>query len=280
MELNSEKFWWESIQFTFFRIPKAFFDDEQYRQLSLAAKLLYSLMLDRMSLSSENGWLDENGCVYIFYTISEICKKLYCGHDKATRTLRELEKAALITRINQGQGKPARLYILPFSSGCDYSSVRKSEKQMSGVRNLRSLECVEPAANNTDNNHTEISYNYLSIGGFDIEKMEAQVKENIDYEILTEKGYGESLDEIVRLMGDVICGTSPTVRIGGDEFTREAVRSRLLKLNSEHIEYVLDCMKKNKSAVRNIRAYMLTALYNAPVTMDHYYQSMFNADLP
>ena len=80
--------------------------------LSAEAKLLYGLMLDRMQLSAINGWCDKNGEVFIFYTIAETSEKLGCGHDKATKLQRELEKHNLLRRKYQGKGKPAKLYVL------------------------------------------------------------------------------------------------------------------------------------------------------------------------
>ena len=96
----------------FFKMPKVLFKDE-YKNLSAEAKLLYSLMLDRMQLSAINGWCDKNGEVFIFYTIAETSEVLGCGHDKATRLQRDLEKYNLLRRKYQGKGRPAKLYVLP-----------------------------------------------------------------------------------------------------------------------------------------------------------------------
>ena len=95
----------------FFKMPKVLFTDK-YKSLSAEAKLLYGLMLDRMHLSAINGWCDINGEVFIFYTIAETSEVLGCGHDKATRLQRELEKQNLLRRKYQGKGKPAKLYVL------------------------------------------------------------------------------------------------------------------------------------------------------------------------
>lgn len=92
-------------------MPKVLFT-ERYKGLSAEAKLLYGLMLDRMQLSAINGWCDKNGEIFIFFTISETSEILGCGHDKATKLQRELEKYNLLCRKYQGKGKPAKLYIL------------------------------------------------------------------------------------------------------------------------------------------------------------------------
>lgn len=113
----------------------------------------------------------------------------------------------------------------------------------------------------------------LSIMRCDADKIENRIKEQIEYDILAERYNPDALNEIVLLMSDVFSGCSETVHIGGSDYPREVVCSRFFKLSCEHISYVLDRMEKNTSDVRNIRAYLLTLLYNAPATMDHYYQS-------
>ena len=103
--------------------------------------------------------------------------------------------------------------------------------------------------------------------------------ENIEYEILCERYDREKIDEIVDTMLDYICGKRESVKIGKAEYSPEIVKSRLLKLDSSHIEYVIDCMKKTTTKIGNIRAYLLTALYNAPTTIDHYYTTLVNHDM-
>jgi len=105
------------------------------------------------------------------------------------------------------------------------------------------------------------------------------IYENIEYDILCERCDREKVDEIVDTMLDYICGKRESVKIGKAEYPLEIVKSRLLKLDSSHIEYVIDCMKKTTTKIGNIRAYLLTALYNAPTTMDHYYTTLVNHDM-
>ena len=105
--------------------------------------------------------------------------------------------------------------------------------------------------------------------------------ENIEYDITRRQlGYdADILDEIVDIMVDTVCSTKHMIRIGGQDFPLEVVKSRLLKLNSEHISYVVSSLKSNTTKVRNIRAYLLTALYNAPTTISSYYTALVNHDL-
>ena len=103
--------------------------------------------------------------------------------------------------------------------------------------------------------------------------------ENIEYSILAERHGKQRMDETVELMLEVILSKRPYIRIAGDDFPREVVRSRFLKINSSHVEYVFGCIDSNTTKVGNIKAYLLTALYNAPATMDSYYRAEVNHDL-
>ena len=109
----------ESEQYSFYRIPKQLISDSRFRNVSTDAKLLYGLMLDRMGLSMKNGWLDEQGRVYIFFVLDEIQDLMQCGHEKAVKLLAELDSEkgiGLIERVKQGQGKPTIIYVKQF---CD-----------------------------------------------------------------------------------------------------------------------------------------------------------------
>lgn len=105
------------------------------------------------------------------------------------------------------------------------------------------------------------------------------IKENIEYPYLAERYGQERTDEVVDLMLETVLSQRPYIRIAGDDYPREIVRSRFLKVNYSHIEYVFDRLDKNTTKVRNIKAYLLAALYNAPATMDSYYRAEVNHDL-
>lgn len=107
------------------------------------------------------------------------------------------------------------------------------------------------------------------------------ILENIEYDILCQdrKLRRDDLDEIVEIMVDTVCANKPFIRVSGEDKPADVVKSRLLKLDSGHIQFVLDCMNENTTKVRNIRQYLLAALYNAPVTISNYYTSLVNHDM-
>lgn len=298
----------ESEQFSYYRIPRLLVTGPQFKNLSTDAKLLYGLMLDRMSLSAKNGWYDQKGRVYIYYSMDEVMTDLNCGHDKALKLLADLDTSkgiGLIERVKQGQGKPTIIYVKQFTSRAipppatndpqndecrsldfGFSEVRTSEKPNSGFRKFRSQDIGKSEVSLYNNypymNYLDRSYLYLSINQpidkIDRDKITACVKENIGYVAFSDQQRPQ-LDELVKLIVDTLCSPQATFRIGGVQFKQIIVKKRLAELEQFHIEYVLHCVRTNTTKVRNIRGYLLTTLYNAPTTMEHYYQVAAQHDL-
>ena len=175
----------EAAQFNFFKMPRQLFDDSHFKSLSTAAKLLYGMLLDRMGLSARNGWHDNTGRAYIYYTVKEVCQDIGCGRNKAMRLLAELDTVkgiGLIERIKQGQGKPDKIFVKIISvredaeipntaksnsaatiSEVDFSDAQKSEIPTSGGRENRLLEVSKADPNKTNKNQTEFIQINLSI---------------------------------------------------------------------------------------------------------------------
>lgn len=138
----------------------------------------------------------------------------------------------------------------------------------------------------TNQGRNTLSKNYQSINLDGMDRMDERseyeeiIKDNLDYDILCldPKFDKDRFREIMDIMLDAVCSTAPTIRINGEDMPQQVVKSRFLKLNSSHIEYVLEAMNKNPSDIRNIRAYLLTALYNASLTIDNYYSALVNHD--
>ena len=139
--------------------------------------------------------------------------------------------------------------------------------------------------NNQGSNTLLSNYPSINLDGMDAMEMrneyEELIRENLEIDILSQDSRYDiaRVNEMVEIMLDAICSQSPTIRINGADIPHEVVKSRFLKLDSSHIEYVLHAMDQCPSDIRNIRAYMLTTLYNAPVTMDNYYSALVNHDL-
>lgn len=279
----------EAEQFTFYRIPKVLFEADGVRDISTDAKLLYGLMLDRMQLSARNNWMDENGRIYIYYTVNQIMRNLGCGNKKVAKLLDELEtEAKLIERVRIGFNKPNRIYVKNFLSVVSKGHDHTCQKDTTGSVEMTSLEVSKGHTNNTDINNTEFSDNNLIVseeercdGMDEYNAYERIIKENLDYDtFIQDRHYDRrDIDEIIALMTDVMISHKGTIRVSGEDKPIEVVKSRFMKLDSTHIQYVLDVMKDNPVKVRNIKAYLLASLYNAPVTISNYYTALVNHDM-
>ena len=286
----------QAEQSSFYRIPKALFTDEAFSSISTDAKLLYGILLDRMNLSAKNGWLDKEGRVYIIFTLDEVQESLGCGHGKAAKLLAELDgSTGLIERKRQGLGKPNIIFVKNFISRVRKSNFLKSENRTSGSSQIGSQEISKTDGSNTDTQKTDPidTDSYLFISSEPCQKESKRsdaaqraiyrsiIKENIDYDIILfdRKTSLDILEEIVELMVDVVCSNAPYIRVLREEKPTEVVKSQFLKLNSEHIRFVMDCLEENTTKVKNMRQYLITTLYNAPMTMGNYYRSLVNHDM-
>lgn len=275
----------QSESYSFYRIPKMLFTEEIFEALSSDAKVLYGLLLDRISLSRENGWMDDAGRVYVYYTIKSVKKSMRCANTKACGLLRELDEFGLIERKKQGLGKPTIIYVKDFTR-FRKAELLDSEKQNSVILHTGTQDNRKSEPNKTEKNKTESSKTNPILSGADKDMDERTSYRNylnsqLDMEIMYERyPYDrETLDAIMNLMLDVVCSKRKTIRIAGDDKPVSVVKSQFLKVNSMHLEYVMDCMKKNPAKVRNIKQYLLAAIYNAPLTMQSYYQAWVNNDM-
>lgn len=147
--------------FAYFRIPKALFQDSRFRQLSTDARTLYGILLDRMSLSAKNSWVDEHGRVYIIYTVREVQESLCCAEHKAVKLFRELEQADLIERKRRGLGRPSLIYVKNFSSGLPKAQIQNCANSNSCAAESAVQERPKSQSNKTDKNKTERNHPFL-----------------------------------------------------------------------------------------------------------------------
>ena len=310
----------EADMYSFYRIPKLLFTNDLFKELSTDSKVLYGLMLDRMSLSIKNKWFDEENRAFIYYSIDEIMEMLNCKKNKAITILKELDAETgigLVEKKRQGQGKPSVLYVKSFmveesdASNLNKEAVQKLEKQTSkkeqsgsevGNINLLKLENQTSRSlknkplevgkkdpnytyiNNTDFNNTDpiISLSGDEKGCDEYTAYAEIIRDNLELEMMYER-YPfdrEMIDGIYDLILEAVLCKGGSVIIASNEYPVQLVKSKFLKLNSMHLEYVMDCLKSNTSKVRNIKKYLLAALFNAPTTISGYYQAEVNHDMP
>ena len=314
----------EADQFSFYRIPKALFTDSYFKDLSSDAKILYGLMLDRMSLSIKNQWFDENNRAYIYFSIEDIMELLNCGRNKAIKSMPELDDETgigLIEKRRQGFGKVNIIYVKTFmpekteeksledelkkfkkqtseeneeSTEVYKSNFMKSQNQTSRSPENKLQEVYISNPNYTNLSDTEMNYNKSnqivsadenrSDGDNPTEEYQAYenlVKETVDYESLeiTHHDDMRQVDEIVNLIVETVMCKNDKILIASNWYPTALVKKKFLMLTYSHIEYVLHCMSGNTSKVKNIKKYLLAALFNAPSTMNGYYQAEVNHDM-
>lgn len=328
----------EAEQYSFYRVPRLLIKDERFKGLSSDAKLLYGLMLDRMSLSLKNGWLDDENRAYIIYTIESIMEDLGCAKATCVKIMKELDSEngiGLIEKKRRGLGKPDIIYVKNFASISEEEEPESPSKadESTEVQNLnlkkfktytsRSLN-IEPqevqnlnfkkfdncTSESSETEPTEVQKlapNYININNTDISynnhinhseneshtnevidrmaEINAYadfIKENIEYaHHMEHDSYPdkEIYEELFQLICDVVFAKCSTMKIGKVDYPHEIVKARFLKLNGTHLEYVIDSMGRTNSSITDIKSYMITALFNAPTTMKHYYQQAVQHDL-
>ena len=249
--------------FSFYRIPKLLFQDSRFQPLSTDAKTLYGILLDRMSLSARNGWLDKAGRVFIIYTVQEVQDSLGCADKKATKLLRELEEYGLIERKRRGLGKPDLIYVKNFSS------------------EPAKLRCNKTERNNTEVGDTDPISSDENDWMSEREQLEEYFSQALEVDLLLRlcPDDEDTIYQIVNLLVDTCATNRKLLHIAGDDKPAEVVRSRFMKLNADHIRFVLKCLAENSSPIRNMKQYLLASLYNAPTTMQLSYQNQTNHDL-
>ena len=303
----------EAEQFSFFRIPKLLFTDPLFSKLSSDAKVLYGILLDRMSLSMKNKWMDEANKVYIIFTIEEVEETMNFGRNKAINTMKELESFGLIEKKRRGLGKPNIIYVKNFIIETKNRQVEKKQETVVNIDHIenypdnkfqkvsninlqkfknqtsrslenKSQEVSKTNSNNTNINKTEYSdteYNNSSpippskINGIQYQKQDWKEKEiikilkqNIEYTSLIEERpkEKEKIDLVVNLMEELIQNKTDR-KINQNKIPYEKLKEQFLSIKKEHIDYVLSVLDENKKKITNLRAYLPTLLYNAPINI-------------
>lgn len=251
------------------------------KTLSLKAVGLLSKML-----SFNDGWQ------FSTKGLSMICKE---GPDAVLAALRELEDHGYLVRHRQRDSKGRMSNTVfeiyeqpqpvpphgekPHMENPDMDNPHMEKPHGENPAQLNTNQVINNQRNNNLNN-----YQSINLDGMDRmderEQYRELIRDNLEIDILSkDRRYDlDRINELVEIMLDAVCSTSPTIRINGEDMPQPVVKSRFLKLDSGHIDYVLQAMNDCPSDIRNIRAYLLTALYNASLTIDNYYSARVNYD--
>ena len=290
----------DAEQFTFYRIPKKLITEGRYKSVSVEAKFLYGLMLDRMGLSAKNNWVDEQNHVFIYFTIDDAVSQLCVSKNKALKLMSELVCAGLIEKKRQGLGKPDMIYVLDFNSGGvensdNPSEVELQESQNTNPQNIKNgnsglsenelQEVCFSNSNNTEKNNTEKNDNkYIDTESVkDVDDDEAslsmskqEIRKRIEYDELIEEYDKKLVDMAVDIIYDVITSKESFIMVNGRKMHIMLACIHLKMIRYAHICHVLDNILRNNSQIRDMKAYLTAALINSYIDLGGF-EGCYNA---
>ena len=292
-DVNNELFYSENDyyqEYRFIKTPAILISSKLYQNLSLGAKMLYSILADRQSLSLKNKdkYTDENGKIFLIYTIESLKDVLCLSKNTVIKYKKELIEFELLFERRMGQGLANRIYILKPKYQELAKNTRSPRIELLETQNLdfkKSEICTSRSAKNeplevqnldpnyTNINHTDSIYTNsinqseeIDVDVIEYKKYKDLIYKNLNYEILEislSKTEMEYLNQIIEVMLDVILSKDEKIRVSGNYISKELVKMRFLLLTYSHIEYVLSSIRKNSKKAKNIRSYLITCLYNS-----------------
>lgn len=248
-------------------------------------------MCDRIGLSVKNGWTDERGCIFIIYPVAEVCEKLGCKKDKARKILSELEhfgRTGLIRRKKQGLGRPDKIFVVEVKEEVveegDIKSYNEAEKSSSCRQKNRFSESGKTDTINTNINKNEFNKNNLinqdtnqgmTEGTENYNTHKKVVRKKLEYDYLMQE-YTSEEQAHVNAMVEIITQVEyypqeGVCKINKTCYPYQVVREQLAKVTRDHVEYVLENLRKSAPKITNIRNYLLSSLFNAVNMMDSHY---------
>ncbi len=268
--------------------------------LGIKAALLFNSLVGKQAYYEKHSMLDSEG--WFYSTIEDMQESTALSRCQQNKAIGVLVKAGLIDYRTGGVHCRRHFRVRNDTAQLEKYLIKGAEKLNSTLSEIDNAPCENAAYNPVENaqstlqeidnpfiynlnNQTKENNPYPSIISDGTDKIQISerenyrdiIRENIEYDCLSEDK--ARVNELVEIMLDVVCSAKSTTRVNGEEIPTSTVKSRFLKLTHEHIEYVLTALWNNTSDVRNIRAYLITALYNAPITMDSYYTALVNHDM-
>ncbi|MBQ8940701.1 MAG: replication initiator protein A [Firmicutes bacterium] len=293
-------FYGKSNGIKFYQMPNIIMDNPKYNKISDSAKILYMLLFNRMSLSFENGVCDDKGRTYIHYSNEKVMEKMNIGKTKAAALFSELVQIGLIEKVRV-LGRPSRIYVLDYNAILEAEGGINTNSSPNGVDEKQATEDAgvrEPQENITDdralmsqttatdgdnliynnintNNNISTNHTYQDRTGGLMEYIHYSrlIRKNIDYDALKTEYNADKMQcviELAELITEVVALNSEPVKIKGNLYPAEVVKSRFLKINKQDIERVINWLFSPKfetgamNRIHNTRAYMIAMLYNPP----------------
>ena len=257
--------WWQDAKFPFIRIPKELFQNPYYADLSTESKTLYGFLLDRASLSWEQGeaWRTSQGEVFVIYTLREIQERFGCSKPKAIALLKRLEEKNLIRRKRPQKDGPYHIVVKSFYQGVTKAYLPRSENLTCPGKKTEPAQVKKFDLNNTENNNTEIN-NTHSIRA----EVESEIKKNIEYDLLISEKDKLNWDGILEVMVDVCMKTDDPLQ-----------KEKLMAVDSMRMDYVCHRLKQSKENIGSYRAFVLARLTEPEAAVDAFYDAWVRRDM-
>ena len=270
----------------FIMFPKELLKDK-YSHISLEAKFLYALLLNRTALSIKNHLMDKNGNIYIIYKQSDVQNELGFSKQKVQKMFSELENNSLIFRQKQHCNLPDMIFVTKLSEDKQdnyqglNSELPKNENKSS--EGMKIIPLSNTDKNKTNKNREESIYHQKKQNNselIDITSVRNSVYSQIEYDAIKENlmtvDSKNILDNIVSIITEVYSKKNGKTYVNGESVYYTQLKPLFAELNQFHVEYVLECISSRTSTmqpIKNLKAYLMTALFNAPKTMDEYYKN-------
>lgn len=272
----------EAESFRFYQIPALLLEEKEYRDISDTAKILYGVLLSRLALSRKNRWIEEKtGRLYISYNLKQLVDMLGRSDRTISKAMKQLAEVGLIEKKKRGQGKTDIIYVMNFTRA-DKTYTKEAvqeEKTENGISDWTDIEEVSE-----ENGHQNGEFRSEEITILKEEQKKEvyrkKIKQQLEYNVLIKRHQVEKeiIDAMIEILTDIFISGRKTYKISGDDIPVNEVQNRIKRLNIQHIEYIIECLNRNTKEIRRPDNYLLTSLYNAPITIGLYYKAQVQHD--
>lgn len=259
-------------EYRFYQVPTNLLECKKFKKMSPASKLLYAILRSRQNLSIKNKWIDKDNFIYSIYKVEDLAELMGSAESSIIRWKKELREHFLIEEVQVGMTKCNRIYVLDVNTTEDLDVEKKmyEEENKDDYRELDGQISIE------DFNDNSICQSFKTNNIFEKEMIEYKniLRKNFDLDRIKDSYEKEEIEEIIDLILDTICfkNDNEKIKISDGLIPAEIVKKRLLNLKKCHLDYTLSCIRKAPK-INNLRAYLLTSLYNSYSTFN---QSIVN----
>lgn len=272
----------EAESFRFYQIPALLLEEKEYRDISDTAKILYGVLLSRLALSRKNRWIEEKtGRLYISYNLKQLVEMLGRSDRTISKAMKQLAEVGLIEKKKRGQGKTDIIYVMNFTRA-DKTYTKEAIQEKKTENGISERTDIEEVSEENGHQNGEFRSEEITILKEEQKKevYRKKIKQQLEYNVLIKRHQVEKeiIDAMIEILTDIFISGRKTYKISGDDIPANEVQNRIKRLNIQHIEYIIECLNRNTKEIRRPDNYLLTSLYNAPITIGLYYKAQVQHD--